>query len=689
MFAASKSGRAVAASVATDPYFNQTVLLLNDTGTNGAQNNTFIDSSTNNFTITRNGNATQGSVNPYEPTGYWSSDFKTASTQYIYAANNAAFQLGSGNFTIEGWAFFSSLPTSGNIYSMLGLWDGTPYTQFSYLTSLYNNSGTYQLTFWYSSNGSSTPNITANWTPSLNTWYHLAFVRSSNSLYIFVNGTQVGSTGSLTASLFASTQPLRIGIASNTEHAFDGNLSNVRLVKGTALYTSNFTAPTTPLTAVSGTSLLCLQNNRFIDNSSNNFTITASGSPPITSFSPFAPTASYSGATYGGTMYLDGTGDFLTVPSNSAFSFGTNDLTVEAWVYLTAYSTDTIAGIIGADDFPSNRNFFLIIYGTASSYTNLQWLQFYGGASSLEVSTQNHTFSLNTWYHVAVTKSSGTVRMFVNGTQIGTNVSFTQSQTASNWPVAIGARNYSINGVLNTAGILPGYISNLRVVKGTAVYTSAFTPPTAPVTAITNTQLLLNATNAGIYDATALNDMETVGNAQVSTTQYKWGASSMSFDGTGDWLLFPNNVNITLNQAVFTIEGWIYLNAVGSARGIAGKGTGTTGWLLSINSSNQVVFTDTTTAITSTGTLSVSTWYHIAVVRSTTGTNQTKIYINGTNDGTGTSATNFSQTNSLYVGADRTGGSAFNGYIEDLRITKGVARYTANFTAPTAAFPTR
>jgi hypothetical protein len=167
---------------------------------------------------------------------------------------------------------------------------------------------------------------------------------------------------------------------------------------------------------------------------------------------------------------------------------------------------------------------------------------------------------------------------------------------------------------------------------------------------------------------------------------------SLYLDGTGDYLSIgtTSSFNFLHNStALFTIEGWIYLNAVGSARGIVGKGTGTTGWLLSINSSNQVVFTDTTTAITSTGTLSVSTWYHIAVVRSTTGTNQTKIYINGTNDGTGTSATNFSQTNLLYVGADRTGGSAFNGYIEDLRITKGVARYTANFTAPTAAFPTR
>ena len=159
----------------------------------------------------------------------------------------------------------------------------------------------------------------------------------------------------------------------------------------------------------------------------------------------------------------------------------------------------------------------------------------------------------------------------------------------------------------------------------------------------------------------------------------------MYFDGTGDWLLFPHNVDQFLSTGNFTVEMWVYRNASGTY-GLVGKGTGTTGWLVSLNSSNQVVFTFASSTITSTGTVSATTWTHIAVVREGTGTNQTKIYINGTNDGTGTVSTDFNQTNSMYVGADRTGGSAFNGYIDDLRITR-IARYTANFTAPTTAFP--
>jgi len=658
MFAASKTGRAVAAGVATDQYFPNTVLLLNDTGTNGAQNNTFIDSSTNNFSITRNGNATQGSVNPYEPTGYWSMYSPGGGSTLTTTA--AGIAVGTGNFTYEGWFFFTTIGsvTEEQMACSRGIGVGWQTTRRTTNWTLDLNSTT--------SLATATGVLTTN-----NVWYHIAVTRQSGTIRLFTNGV-LNTTVTGNTSNFTSTSFCLGALNLNTDYNLVGNFSNFRFVASTVLYTATFTPPTTPLTAISGTVLLIAQNNRFIDNSSNNFTMTVNGSPVVSGFNPFAPTASYSGATYGGTMYLDGNGDYLDISSNSAFTYGVSDFTIECWVYLTAVGA--IQYIYDQRNSGTANAVIPAIYVSASNVLTY----FVSNAARITGTT---ALVKSTWYHVAVCRSTSNTKMFLNGVQEGSTY--------------VDANNYATSRVVvssNAATIgnyLTGFISNLRVVNGTAVYTSTFTPPTTPVTAITNTQLLLNATNAGIYDATALNDMETVGNAQVSTTQYKWGASSMSFDGTGDWLLFPDNVNITLNQAVFTIEGWIYLNAVGSARGIVGKGTGTTGWLLSINSSNQVVFTDTTTAITSTGTLSVSTWYHIAVVRSTTGTNQTKIYINGTNDGTGTSATNFSQTNLLYVGADRTGGSAFNGYIEDLRITKGVARYTANFTAPTAAFPTR
>jgi hypothetical protein len=239
--------------------------------------------------------------------------------------------------------------------------------------------------------------------------------------------------------------------------------------------------------------------------------------------------------------------------------------------------------------------------------------------------------------------------------------------------------------------LLTGYISNVRVIKGSGPYSSAnstITVPTAPLTAITNTSLLCNFTNAGIFDAATINNAQTVGNAQVSTTQAKFGTTSMYFDGTGDWLTIIDKPELRFGTAPFTVEFFVYLGATGAARGLVAKGTSTTGWLVSTDSSNKVVFTYTTSTITSTAALSGSQWYHIAVVREGTGSNQTKIYIDGTNDGTGTVSTDFNQTSIAYVGANRTGGDALNGYIDELRITNGYARYTANFTPPTAAFPT-
>jgi hypothetical protein len=281
------------------------------------------------------------------------------------------------------------------------------------------------------------------------------------------------------------------------------------------------------------------------------------------------------------------------------------------------------------------------------------------------------------WHHVAFTRSGTTLNTYINGARANTYTNSSNITSAN--ALGIGAESGGTN-------VTNSYISNLRLVKGTALYTGAtYTVPTAPLTAITNTSLLLNFTNSGIYDATAKNVLETVGNAQVSTAQSKWSPTSMYFDGTGDYLLIPDNPSQRIGTGNFTVECWVYRNASGTY-GLIGKGTGTTGWLLSLNSSNQVVFTYGSSTITSTGTISATTWTHIAVVRSGTGANLTKIYISGTNDGTGTVSTDFNQTNAMYVAADRTGGSNANAYVQDTRVTL-YARYSANFTPPTAAFP--
>jgi hypothetical protein len=182
-----------------------------------------------------------------------------------------------------------------------------------------------------------------------------------------------------------------------------------------------------------------------------------------------------------------------------------------------------------------------------------------GSTTYVSISGGGITFSsssiLNSAYnHFAITRSGTSVRIFANGSQVASATDSTDLNSASS--------NTSFVGALNaTAGNFLGYIADFRVLKGTALYTSSFTPPTAPLTAISNTQLLLNYTNAGVIDNAMMNNLETVGNAQISTTQSKWGGSSIAFDGTGDYLVGASNPQIAVGSGDFTIEMWIYLTA--------------------------------------------------------------------------------------------------------------------------------
>ena len=653
-----------AAAQATDANFNQVSLLLHGDGTNGAQNNTFLDSSTNNFAITRNGNSTQGTFTPFsQAAGYWS-NFFDGTDDRLTVADNANLRPGTSNFTIEAWIYRAA---SGAAHTIFAKGASTP-TGFAFLVTSTN-----VLRFTNTSS-----NIDSTSTISANTWTHVAAVREgtgSNQFKLYINGVNDG-TGTVSTD-YNQTTEARIGENRGATDDFNGYISNLRLVIGTAVYTANFTPSTTPLTAITNTSLLTCQSNRFVDNSSNNFTLTSTGTPSAQPWSPFAPTSAYSTSVNGGSGYFDGTDDVISTTSSSTnLSLGSGDFTIETWYYQTG-KVRSFPAVLCNGNFGTNK----WLVSDRHNSLNPNSVMFAIGNGSIFITATTPT-PIGRWHHVAAVRSSNTVSLYLNG-------KFEASATLTGSIDGGGAQNIFVGGDQSQLSLtaFTGYISSTRILKGTALYTSNFTPPTAPLTNITNTQFLLNFTNAGIFDNAIKNDLETVGNAQISTGVTKFGTGSISFDGTGDWLTAPDSVNLQFGTGNFTIEGWVYLNAIGSARGFVSKGTSTTGWSLGTNSSNQVVFSHTSSTITSTGTLAVSTWYFVTVVREGTGTNQTKIYINGTNDGTGTVATNFNQTNIMYVGADRVGGSALNGYIDDLRITKGVARYTANFTPPTQAFP--
>jgi len=676
MFAASKSGRSSAGGGGTtDPYFPYVPLLLETTSTNGQQNNTFLDSSTNNFTITRSGTPTQGSRTPYWPAGQWSVYF---SSSYLSVADSASLRFGASNFTIEAWVYRTA---SGATHTIACKGASTPTGWVLQVSSAD------KLVFIDTSTS-----ITGSTSLAANTWYYVAVVRAgtgSNQTTLYVNGASDGTGTSATT--FSQTDAMRIGTDRSAANGFAGYVSNLRLSNTNLTISST---PTSPLTALGSTIFLSCGYNRFVDGSSLASAITiGSGTPTVQAFQPFSPTASYTTALYGGSGYFNGSTDFLkSTTATTVFQFGTGPYTVECWVYQSSRPARQYicGGLFSGTGFQIFMDSPGLIRCSATGIGDLP-------AATISV-------PLNAWTHIAVVRTStstGGVAYYVNGVPAGTNtMSADISGTASYINVGTSADS--------TAEPTNGYIANFRAVKGVAVYTGAFTPPTlAPLTtagstsaasyssttnvntsfASSATSLLLNMTNAGIYDAAVQNVITTVGDAQASTTQKQWGTTSMKYDGTGDWLTAIDSTQLQLGTGDFTIEGWVYLSAISVAYGIISKGTATTGWSVNVTALNKLQFSYTASVLTGATSLATGTWYYFAVVRSGSATGNLKIYLNGSVDATsgGAVTDNFNQTSILYVGADRIGTSALNGYLQDVRITK-VAR---TITTPTAAFPTR
>ena len=176
------------------------------------------------------------------------------------------------------------------------------------------------------------------------------------------------------------------------------------------------------------------------------------------------------------------------------------------------------------------------------------------------------------------------------------------------------------------------------------------------------------------------------GNAQISTAQSKFGGASILFDGAGDYLNVSYNNLLDLTSGDFTVEAWVWRNVSSVNQGIFATRTISDGVIVTIDG-NKLVFSIINTPITVISTVDVPTeqWSHVAVTRNG---DAIRVFIDGIQRGILTSLVTGTLGNACAVGARNSGGAnPFNGYIDELRITKGVARYTSNFTPPTAPFP--
>jgi hypothetical protein len=294
------------------------------------------------------------------------------------------------------------------------------------------------------------------------------------------------------------------------------------------------------------------------------------------------------------------------------------------------------------------------------------------------------TVAVDTWYHVALYRVGTAIYGSVGGTVTTVNASTSATLINNASAIFIGADSAS--------QVYSGYISSLRMVVGSSVYTSSnFTPPDLPLTAITNTQLLMNFTNAFIYDAAQNTSLNTIGTAGLSTSLTKWGGASISLPaGASNYIQSVFAPNLAMGSGIFTIDVWVYQPSSATSYIFEVFSNNVGRLILRINTTRTVgVYgVGIGTLTVSTNLITYATWTHIAVMR--TVDNDIGIYIDGRRaNGVNTNAQTFSSDGGFAIGGiystAQTGGSGgFN--LEDLRFTAGVLRFATSQTLSAQAF---
>ena len=332
----------------------------------------------------------------------------------------------------------------------------------------------------------------------------------------------------------------------------------------------------------------------FVDNSSSPKTMTANGNAQIsTAQTKFS----------GGSLYLDGNGDYLTTPNTTSLLLGTNDFTIECFLYLTQNGTtgvgETYAPLIQLGNYfadnSNSRVFYSFIYnvqaGNKLSFSTKGGNGF--GAPDYYVASSNAiNIPLNTWVHVAVTRTSNQIKFWYNGSLVGTDSTY--SWNSINLNVTPGANNNlyigRMSGTSNLDGALwyfPGYLSNIRITNGVARYTGNFTPATSQFpTNVGSTQYAtkyigliggLNDKNVD-YGVQKLSDSSLkVVKMSQTTTPFPSGSLSSSVDRVYVNVLNYTNVSVTSSYATNALTASYILG--GGANGSSGTSgaTGATG----------------------------------------------------------------------------------------------------------------
>ncbi len=508
-----------------------------------------------------------------------------------------------------------------------------------------------------------------------------------------MDGRQV-DTDTWTGSIGNASHPVTIGrdtYAGRDRYYANCFIDDLRITKGIALYTQNFVPPSQAVGAsLSGanetnsttdfTSLKLNLDSNFTDTGPSGHSMTANGNTQIsTAQKKFGA----------GSALFDGNGDYLSTPASSDFAIGSGDFTVSLWYYPISEGPTNGAPhysrVFNFGNYWNNTDAVVLMDRPVGGNGKFVW-------QAYSISTAYHMHSTTSvsngqWYHLQVCRSGSTFYLFVDGNLEDTYTSSVAITTSAN--VA-----FHLAGAPGGSGAewSNSYIDDVLVLKGYALNTSSFTPPTSPLTTtVSQTRndlaVLYLPFDYGLGDQARGHAVTASGNAAVSATQVKFGAKSLALDGSGDYLSVSEVP--ALSQNPFTIQAFVYPSVVNTYQTLFDSRVNNStngGMTVQITNSAKIqvyaVTSSGTVNFTTSASLSANSWQHIALVRSGTGSNETQIFIDGVSAGTFTLAGNLSLS-SFNIG--KTFDNYYlNGFIDDYRITS-FAEYSANFTPPTSA----
>jgi len=605
----------------------------------------------------------------------WPFTGAASQTSVQVTGNMSDFNFGSADFTVEFWFKAPSnsqyWPTliSGNPEGGWRVWikNGTSHMMFS-------------------SSGNSDLESSADYV--FNAWNHLAVVRNSSAIKMYLNGAQVASD-TAASTYDGGFTTLIIGRPWTTaQHSFLGFLDEIRISKGVARWTAAFTPPTQPYVADAYTVLLCHCEADMLGTGAH--TVVAPRNGVI--FSTDTPNSNYSGSLKTGSP----TG-FLKLAASSDWEFGLGDFTIDCWLRQTT-----------ADD---NYNGIISTYPTQGTGVNPYGWTLRTGPSDAIVMTRtifnapiltaSEGLAFNTWTHVAVVRYGDTLSVYYNGVNKGsasvTGLTF-NSNLGSNIVDLVIGKLYGDGDAINDDYEFKGNIAGLRISKGLARWTANFTPPNAPYSKPIGgvdgyTKLMLHfdkGNNSPIFEDSSLAPKNiTVNGAIQKSDQMMFGRSCGYFNGSSSTLSLADSDDFNFGTGDFTIEGWIRIATAVNSEILCSAPVGQLAIGPSANPGYLRWDIDQlggAAGVTrSDSTIPVGAWCHFALVRSS---GVVAFYRDGVMLGTTWSNTNNVDLNGIMLGAHYPGSTFFGGHIDELRISKGIARYTTNFTPPTKPYDT-